>query len=241
MPEEVPAPVHPPAAAGRVGQVQRGDLEHLAGALGVAGRDHGRGQVEEAARLEVLVDGHEQRVAHPGHRAEGVGAQAQVGDGAQVLEAVPLLLQRVVRRGAAHQAERLGPQLHGLALARRGHQLARHRQARARGGLLGQPQRRLGRVQHHLQVGQARAVVELHEGHLLAVAPGAHPALHPHGAPGLPGLEQRRDGRAGRQRVSHNTPAASWRRAGCAGPRRPRRRGRSTGRRGCGRPRPRGR
>ena len=48
--------------ARQVGQVQRGDAEHLAGALGVAGGDDRRVDPEEAALVEEAVDGHGQRV-----------------------------------------------------------------------------------------------------------------------------------------------------------------------------------
>ena len=60
----------------------------------------GRMDVEEAALLEKAVDGEAQGVAHPRHRAEGVGARPQVGDLAQKLEGVPLLLERVVSTSA---------------------------------------------------------------------------------------------------------------------------------------------
>ena len=55
----------------------------------------GRVDVEEAALLEELVDGERERIAHAEDGAERVRARAQVGDLAQELHGVPLLLQGV--------------------------------------------------------------------------------------------------------------------------------------------------
>ena len=80
----------------RVGRVDRGHVEHLAGALAVACGDDGRVHIDEAALLEEGVDGEGGHGAHAEHGAEQVGAGAQVLDGAQELDGVALLLQRVV-------------------------------------------------------------------------------------------------------------------------------------------------
>ena len=80
---------------GHVVQVERGDLEHRARPFAVAGRDDRRVDVEEALFLEEVVDRAADAVPHAGDRAEGVGPRAQVGDRAQELEGVPLLLERI--------------------------------------------------------------------------------------------------------------------------------------------------
>ncbi len=80
---------------GQLGRVERGDAEHLAGAFAVAGGDDRRVDVEEALLLEEVVDRAADAVAHPRDGAERVGPRPQVGDRAQELERVPLLLQRV--------------------------------------------------------------------------------------------------------------------------------------------------
>ena len=108
--------------ARQVGQVQRGDAEQLAGALGVAGRQDRRVHPEEAVLVEVAMDGHGQAVPDAGHRADAVRAHAQVGDLAQVLEGVVLGLDRVAVRvvDPADDIDRVGDQLDVLALALRG-------------------------------------------------------------------------------------------------------------------------
>ena len=77
----------PPSSLRQVRQVERRDPEHRPGALGVAGGDDRRVDPEEAALVEEAVDGHRQRVPHPGDGAEGVGPRPEVGDRPQVLEA----------------------------------------------------------------------------------------------------------------------------------------------------------
>jgi hypothetical protein len=98
--EEVLGVVHGAVVLpGRVGDVQRGDLEHLTGALAVAGGDDGGVNVDKAAALEELMDGVGRHAPHP----EGGGEQVRPGpemlDGAQILHRVALFLQGVVRRG----------------------------------------------------------------------------------------------------------------------------------------------
>ena len=72
--------------AAQVGEVERADAEHLAGAFGIAGGDDRRVHPEEAVLVEVAMDRHAEAVAHAGDGAERVGARPQVRDLAQVLE-----------------------------------------------------------------------------------------------------------------------------------------------------------
>ena len=93
----------------------------------------------------------------------------QVGDGAQVLKAVPLFLQRIGRVAQADHLHGVGLQLEGLLHARR----QRQRTGRADGAAQRDFQRfgkvlRLPVLQHDLQVFKARAVVELDKAERLA-------------------------------------------------------------------------
>ena len=111
-----------PPSSGRLrqppGQVERRDLEHRAGPFAVAGGDDRRLDVEEAAGLEERVDRRADRVADAGDRSERVRPRTQVGDLAQKLEAVPLLLQRIrLGVGRAEDLQRAGGQLDALPFA----------------------------------------------------------------------------------------------------------------------------
>src|SRR5207248_383751 len=76
--EEVQMIVDLGVLSGRIGQVECGYLEHLAGALAVAGRDDGRMDIQKPLFLEKVMNGAADAVADPGHGAKGVGARAQV-------------------------------------------------------------------------------------------------------------------------------------------------------------------
>src|SRR5262249_16516158 len=121
-------------------------------------------------------------VAHPGDGAEGVRPRPQVGDGAQELVGVALLLERVGQRvGLADDGDGVGLDLRGLPLGGRGADLAGH----AATGADGEAED-VTLVIRELAVGDDRdvaetgAVVELDEAEAaLGVAPGAHPAPQP--------------------------------------------------------------
>src|SRR5262249_33206550 len=94
--------------ARQLAEVERGDAEHLAGALAVAGGDDRRMDVEKTLFLKEFVDGSADTVADAGHGAEGVAARPQMGLLAQKLHRMPLLLQRIFRRiGPAVDGDRL--------------------------------------------------------------------------------------------------------------------------------------
>ena len=164
--------------AGHVVQIERRHLEHRAGTLAVGGGDDRRVEVVEAVLVEELVDGVGHRVADAVDGAEGVRARAQVGDLAQELERVALLLQGVALGiGRAVDLDPLGLHLDALPRTGRGDQTAVDAQAGARGDglelLLGD----LLQVDHHLYVGYARSVVQGDESHVLIAALGAHPTF----------------------------------------------------------------
>ena len=161
----------------RVGGVDRGDAEHLAGAFGVRGGDDGRVDVDEALALEVLVDGSRGDGAHAEDGAEEVGARTQVLDGTQELDGGALLLQRVVLGGGTLDHDALGLDLEGLRRVGRELELAGDDEGGgdAAGGdlvVVGEP------VARHddLQVLEAAAVVHGDEAKVLHVTDGADPA-----------------------------------------------------------------
>jgi hypothetical protein len=164
---EVSTAVGRPRQRRGVGDVERADAEHLAGALGVAGRDDRRVHPEKAVLVKVAVHGHAQAMTHAGHRAERVRARPKVRDVPQILERRPLLLDWVGLRvvNPADDLDRLGLQFDrlSLALALCQHAVRDHRASR------GQPPDLtvvVGQVfrGHHLDRGEARTVVHVHEG-----------------------------------------------------------------------------
>ena len=98
--EEVLGVVHRAVLVlGHVLQIQGRDVEHLAGAFGVAGSDQRRVRVDVALILEELVDGVRADAADAEHGGEQVRSRAQVGLRAQELQAVALVLDGIVRIG----------------------------------------------------------------------------------------------------------------------------------------------
>ena len=167
--------------AGRIGDVERRHLEHSTGTLAVRSGDDGGVEVVESVAVEVLVDGVGHGVADAQHGAEGVGARTQVGDVAQELERVALLLERVgIGVGRAVYLDFRGLHLDALTRAGRGDQTAVHTDAGARGDGLELLVGEFRKVNHHLDVRQTRAVVHGDEGHVLVAALGAHPTLDDH-------------------------------------------------------------
>jgi len=100
--------------AGRIFRIQRGDAEHFAGALAVGAGDDGGVDVNETAVLEELVHGVCGHASHAECGGKQIRAGAQMLDGAQILHAVALLLQGVVRGGRALHSDAVGLQLKGL-------------------------------------------------------------------------------------------------------------------------------
>ena len=168
-------------AAGGGGQaveVEGGDAEHCAGALGIAGGDDGGLEVEEAAPLEELVDGECHRVADAGDGAEGVSAGAQVGVFAEELQGVAFLLQRVVFGvGGAEEFQGSGGDF--VALAASGGFLEASGGADAATGVEAADEGVVGGggVKDDLEVGEGGAVVDVDEGDAAGGADGFDPAF----------------------------------------------------------------
>ena len=167
--------------AGDIVQIERRHLEHGPGAFAVRSGDDRGVEIVEAVPVEILVDGVGHGVTDAEHGAEGVGARTQVGDVAQELQRVALLLQGVaVGIGRAVDLDVRSLHLDALPRAGRGHEPAVHTDAGPRGHgfepLFGD----LLQIDHHLYVRNARPVVQGNEGHVLVSALGAHPAFDHH-------------------------------------------------------------
>ena len=184
--EEVLGVVHGAVGVlGHILQVQGGHLEHLTGALAVAGGDDGRVDVDEALVLEEAVDGVGRGGAHPEGGGEQVRPGPQVLDGPQELHAVALLLEGIVRGGGALHFDGAGFELQGLLGLRGQYHGAGDDQRRAHvlGGDILIIFQGVG-VHDHLEIAEAGAVVELDEAERLHVPDGTDPAAHGEGLSG---------------------------------------------------------
>ena len=162
---------------GHVLQIQGGHLEHLAGALAVAGSNEGSVDVDEALVLEEAVNGVGGCGAHPEDRRKQIGAGTQVLDGAQELHAVALLLQGVVGGGGALHGDGGGLHLQGLLGAGSEHHGAVYDQGGAYvlAGDLFIIVQHVG-IHDDLKILEAGAVVELDKAEGLHIPDGAGPA-----------------------------------------------------------------
>src|SRR5437667_2911639 len=106
--------------------LERGDSEHFAGAFAVATGDDGGMDINEIALLEKLMDRVSQFAARAEDRSEEIRARPQVRNGAQKLQRMPLLLQRVTRVRFADQFNARGAQLPLLACGGRWHKVSLH-------------------------------------------------------------------------------------------------------------------
>jgi len=102
------------------------------------------------------------------HRAEGIGARTQVGDVAQELQRMPLFLQGIgLRIGRAVDLDLLGLHLDALARSERRHEPSVHTDAGARGDGFELLFAELGKIDHYLDIRNARSVIEGDERHIL--------------------------------------------------------------------------
>ena len=79
-------------------QIECSYLEHLPRAFTIAARDDRRMHIYKASLLEKGVDRVSDQRPYPEHGLESICPRTQVRDRAQIFKAVPLLLQRIVRR-----------------------------------------------------------------------------------------------------------------------------------------------
>ena len=192
--EEILAVIHLSVLGpGQVLQVQGSHLEHLAGALAIGAGDDGGLHIHKAPVLEELMHRVGRHRAHPEGSGEQVGPGTQVLDRAQELHAVALLLQGIVRSGLALHLHTAGLYLQGLLGLRGQHHGAMHHQRctyiltcdfliiiQHRG------------IQHHLQILEAGAVVQLDKAKALHIPDGPRPAAYHHflAVQALPGGKQ---------------------------------------------------
>ena len=161
-----------------VGEIQRGNLEHLSGALAVRRGNQRRVKVVEAAVVKELVDGVRHVMPDAEDGAKGVGARAKVGDLAEELHRVAFLLERVgVRVSRTVDFDFGGLDLYRLALALRLDERPVHAEAGAGGDRLEVVVAQLLNIDDDLDIVDCRAIVEGDEAHLLAATAGTHPAL----------------------------------------------------------------
>ena len=125
------------------------------------------------------------RIGRHGPHPEGSGKEIRPGpqmlDAAQKLHAVPLFLQGIVRGGLTLHLHGPGLHLQGLLGLRRQHHRAMHHQRRTHiltRDLLVVFQHR--GVQHHLQILEAGAVVQLDKAEALHIPDGPCPAAYHH-------------------------------------------------------------
>ena len=106
--------------ARRIQRIERADAKQLAGAFAIARRDDRRVDPDEAVAVKVTVHRLGDRVAQARDGAERVRARSQMRDGAQVLEGVALLCDRIrlriVDRADERDARRLNFAILILAL-----------------------------------------------------------------------------------------------------------------------------
>ena len=100
-------------------------LEHLAGAFRVTARDNGGVHVNKSSFHEERVNRISDQRAHAVRRRKGVGAGPQMRDRSEVLEAVALLLQRIIGRGSTFQFDLFNLHLEGLLRVRSQHYFTR--------------------------------------------------------------------------------------------------------------------
>ena len=156
---------------------QGGHAEHLARALAVGTGEDGRMHPGKVLAVEVVMHGARRFGADAEGRAVLVGAHAQVGDAAQELVGVALLLQgEGFGIGQAEHADALGTHFPLLSLAGGGHQLAGDGHGSAGVGIAQTFVGGGARIHDALHVGQAGTVVDLHEAEVLGIAAGADPA-----------------------------------------------------------------
>ena len=135
--------------------------------------------VDKATVLKKAVDGVGRHAAHPESGGKQVGPGPQVGNSTQILYAVALLLEGIVRGGHALYLDLLRFYLQGLLGLGRKDQGSGDNECRPHilsGNFLVIVQS--GSVHNHLQVAEAGAVVQLNKAKGLHVPDGAGPAAY---------------------------------------------------------------
>ena len=153
---------------------QRRHLKHLARAFAVRARDQRGMHIDKPVLLEELVERRRHHGSHAKRRLKGVCARTQVLNRAQVLQRVPLFLQRIVGRARALHHDLICADFKRLRRVRRHDQCAAHGDRAARGKPIAQIS--IVALKDDLNGCKACSVGELHKAKGLALAHGAYPA-----------------------------------------------------------------
>ena len=98
----------------QVVEVLCGNLKHLSGSLAVARRDDRRMEIEESMLMEICMYCHRHVMTDAHHGTESVGTQTHVGILTHILEALALLLHRIVAAAKTIHLEALTLNLYRL-------------------------------------------------------------------------------------------------------------------------------
>jgi len=160
---------------GRIFGIQRGDAEHFTRTFAVAAGEDGSVDIYETTVAKETMDRLRGDAAHAEGRLEGVGTGTQMGDGAQELQRVALLLQGVVGAAGTLHGEFFRLDLKGLG------RIGGHLQDAlyADGGAGAQGLELFGGedlfIQNDLYALESGAVHDLGESEILALAQGTDP------------------------------------------------------------------
>ena len=170
---------------GKVVEIQRRDMEHLARPLAVAGGDEGGVGVNKPAFLEKAMDRVSRDRPHPEDRAKGIGPRPEMGDGPQEFKGMALFLQRVIGGGSSFDLDGGGVHFTGLFGFRGQNQFPFDAQ-RSSHVLMDNLLKVLKRIpfRNDLQISLTAAVVEFDERQRFGFTQGAHPAAYRKRLPG---------------------------------------------------------
>ena len=153
-------------------------LEHLTGTLSVAGSDKWRIEVVEPVVMEVLVDGDSHIMPDAEHSTECIGTQTHMSELAHILEALALLLHRIIVRAETIDDNFLGLNLNGLTLALAFDESTLHTDTCTGGNTLQFLSIDGRRIDDHLQILYRRAIVEGDEVNSLTAAVRPRPSFY---------------------------------------------------------------
>ena len=165
-------------ALGHIVQVESCNIEHSTCALAVRSGNQRGVPIVEALVVEELMNCVCHSVADTEHSTKGVGAGAEIGNLAEELHRVTLLLQGVVAICLTVNLNLFCLHLHGLTRAYRLNKRTLHAKASTCGNLLQESLVGSCHIHNYLNVVNGRAVIEGDERHILVAAFCAHPTLH---------------------------------------------------------------
>ena len=155
---------------------KRRDLKHLTRAFAVRARDQRCMHIDKPVLLEELVNRGCDHRTHAKRRLKGVRARTQMLNRAQVLQRVPLLLQRIVRGAGALEYDLVCVDFKRLRSIRRHDQLAGNRDGTARGKPVAQIS--IVALKNDLNGCKAGSIGEFDKAEGFSLASSAYPAAH---------------------------------------------------------------